>query len=361
MSNHIEKNQNKSTAAVSRLSWTLAICTYNRPDFLIETLKFALAQTRPPVEIVVVDASDNWDDHRDRVIREFADHWSRVALVYEPATVRSLTFQRNQAMNLATSDIVFSIDDDIYLFADAADKIMRIYEADPEHKLAMVAGQFTADAPGVEAQTEDHATTPPTLVEKLRAWVQNQLTLDGHFVPYGEEVDRGQLSQRVQAAGGTPGGLINGGRTTVRREMAVETGWSELLRYYSTHEDSDFSYRMSHMGRLAHATQAGFFHADGNEMTRGRYLVNLIRVRNLVALHVIHSQNRWRSAFRLSSSFLKFAALYTAIDPIQKRFSFPTARAYLYGLVQVPFVLFWPFKDFPVWYTGLQEKMYNKR
>lgn len=85
------------------LNWTLAICTYNRPHFLVETLRHALGQTRPPAEVVVVDASDDWEDTREAMVAEFERHWDEVRLVYVPAEVRSLTFQRNQALRLATS------------------------------------------------------------------------------------------------------------------------------------------------------------------------------------------------------------------------------------------------------------------
>lgn len=352
----------KTTSSQPRQqTWTLSICTYNRPQFLIQTLGFALSQSRPPAEIVVVDASDDWASHRDLVTKKFADRWHHVRLVFVAAKVRSLTFQRNQAVHLATSDIVFSLDDDIYLFEDAADRIMRIYEADSDCEVAMVAGHFTPGAPGGKVFEERQVTIRPTLGRQLRHWVENQLTLDGHFVSYGDSVDRSPLPAPIRAAGASVGGLINGGRTTARRVWASEAGWSELLRYYATHEDSDFSYRMSQRGRLVHATGAGFFHADGNESTASRYRINLIRVRNLMALHAIHSQNRLRSALRLTLSFIKFAVLYTLIDPAQKRFSLPTVRAYLYGLVQIPVFMFWPFKDFSDWYTKLQEKMYGTR
>ncbi|MEO0931708.1 MAG: glycosyltransferase family A protein, partial [Pseudomonadota bacterium] len=129
------------------LSWTLTICTYNRPHFLIETLRHAVAQTRCPAEIVVVDASDAWEEHKAKVEDTFSADWQDIRLVYKPATVRSLTFQRNQALRLATSDIVFSLDDDIYLFPDAAQRVMDVYQADTRQEIAMVAGNFTPGPP----------------------------------------------------------------------------------------------------------------------------------------------------------------------------------------------------------------------
>ena len=348
------------------LNWTLAICTYNRPHFLVETLRHALGQTRPPAEVVVVDASDDWEDTREAMVAEFERHWDEVRLVYVPAEVRSLTFQRNQALRLATSDVVFSLDDDIYLYPDAAEIVMEVYEADTRREIAMVTGRFM---PGPYDAKRKRSPRPARRGgsgaklrgTKLRKWVEKQLALGSHFVPYDDPVDMGPVPESVEHLNVFPCRLVNGGRTPFRRELAEESGWTELLRYYATHEDSDFSYRMSQLGRLLVAPDAGFFHADGNDSKVGRFRVNTIRVRNLLALHAVHSPNRVRSALRCGASFAKFMSLYVAIDAAQKRLSLPTARAYAYGIAQIPVFLFFPFQDFEGWYTDLQERMYGDR
>lgn len=343
------------------LTWTLTICTYNRPHFLVETLRCALGQTRRPAEVVVVDASDTWEEHRDQMLEEFAAEWETVTLVYVPADVRSLTFQRNQALRLATSDIVFSLDDDIYLYPDAAEKVMAVYEADTDSEIAMVTGRF-ADGPYQTSGKAKHVQAgEPVGRSKLREWFETQLTLDSHFVPYADPVDMGPVPASVRHLNVHPSGLVNGGRTTFRRVFAMDSGWTELLRYYATHEDSDFSYRLSRFGRLVVAPDAGFFHADGNDSTASRFRINTIRVRNLLALHAVHSSNHIRSALRCFGSFTKFAGLYLIIDAAQKRFSFPTVRAYAYGIAQIPVFLFLPMKNFQQWYTELQERMYGNR
>ena len=343
------------------LNWTLTICTYNRPHFLVETLRCALNQTRLPAEVVVVDASDAWEDHRDQMQDTFASDWENIRLVYVPADVRSLTFQRNQALRLATSDIVFSLDDDIYLYPDAAEIVMRVYEADTDEEIAMVAGQFTPGPHDPETPRVFPHALAVTPRPKLREWLESHLTLDSHFVPYADPVDMGPVPGTVQHLNVFPSGLVNGGRTTFRRKFAIDSGWTELLRYYATHEDSDFSYRMSRFGRLVVAPDAGFFHADGNDSKASRFRINTIRVRNLLALHAVHSPNRLRSALRCAASFAKFMGLYLAIDAAQKRISFPTARAYAYGLAQIPVFLFFPIKNFRKWYTEMQERMYGTR
>lgn len=345
------------------LSWTLAICTYNRPQHLLPTLGFVATQQRLPLEVVVIDASDDWATTREQVLKVYPELWEKVRLRYEPAKVRSLTAQRNQALSIAEGDIVFSLDDDIHLFPDTAQRIMNAYEADAAEDISMIAAFFVEPGPGAIGAT---ATTDPDLPlqksgpkHRVEEWLRSQLSLDKHFVPYWDPLPDAPLQNRAMSKGLMAGGLVNGGRTTFRRKFAVESGWSEILRYYATHEDSDFSYRMSQKGRLAVMPEARLFHADGNEGIYRRYRVNMIRVRNLMALHRVYSNNRLRSSLRLAASFLFFAGLYAIIDPMQKRFSLPTMRAYLAGVVQIPWLLYKPSRDFKAWYVALQERMYR--
>jgi hypothetical protein len=235
---------------------------------------------------------------------------------------------------------------------------------DADEEIAMIGGFFSEGPPEANepaAGSDDAAVGQGGMLAGLRRKLEAQLSLDSHFVPYGVPVDRSAPPASVGSFRVHAAGLINGGRTTFRRRFGVESRWSELLKYYATHEDSDFSYRMSRFGRLLTAPDAKLFHADGNERAYKRFRVNLIRVRNLMALHRIHSENRTRSAFRLARSFLFFMGLYLLIDAAQKRFSFPVLRAYGWGLLQIPVFLFYPFRDFRAWYLALQEKMYRTR
>ena len=352
-------------SSVNPLSWTLAICTYNRPQHLLPTLGFVATQQRLPLEVVVVDASDDWESTHKQVKETYPDLWEKVDLRYVPADVRSLTAQRNQALHLAQGDIVFSLDDDIHLFPDTAERIMAAYEADTAEDISMIAAFFVEPGPGgadvalaAEPNTED-VVVKRGLKQRLEDWMRAQFSLDKHFVPYWAPISQEALPEQSTSPGLMAGGLVNGGRTTFRRKFALQSGWSEILRYYATHEDSDFSYRMSQMGRLAVMPEARLFHADGNERIYQRYRVNLIRVRNLIALHRVHSDNRLRSALRLAGSFAFFAGLYGLIDPLQRRFSFPTTRAYLGGIAQIPWLLYRPSRDFKAWYVELQERMYR--
>jgi hypothetical protein len=58
---------------------------------------------------------------------------------YERARARGLPSQRNQAIALATCDVLFLIDDDSFMYQDCAHEVMKIYEADVRRCVAGVA------------------------------------------------------------------------------------------------------------------------------------------------------------------------------------------------------------------------------
>ena len=351
----------------SELSWGLTVCTYNRPQFLTECIKYALKQTRLPNEIVIVDASDFWEETYNTIKTTHAEAWNKINLVYQPATVRSLPHQRNQALSLSQSDIIFSLDDDIYMFEDTAEVIMQGYESDENEEVAMIGAHFVEAHPNTVDQSTygkdiiSSVVPSMSLSQKIKQSLEDQLTLAKHFVAYDKPIGHDKKLSKLESLGIIPGDLINGGRTTFRRRFANKVGWSNFIRYYATHEDSDFSYRMSSQGGLYVAPLARLFHADGNERPFKRFKVNLIRVSNLMALHRVHSPNKLKSSWRLLCAFLKYICLYLIIDLLQKRFSFPVVRAYLTGIILIPFYMFFPFKDFSSWYVDWQEKMYNQR
>ena len=125
-------------------SWSLCIATLNRHDVLLSALGNALRQTRPPGQIVIVDASDTWQDTK-QAVEEMTAGSAQIELCYVPAEERSSATQRNQGISLCTQDIVFMLDDDSFMHPTCAEELLRIYEADPDAALAGVAAALVGE------------------------------------------------------------------------------------------------------------------------------------------------------------------------------------------------------------------------
>src|ERR1700757_4971541 len=67
------------------LTWALVVATYMREDLLPRCLRLGAAQTRPPLEIVIVDSSPGWESTRERVLREIAPLWPGIRWHYVEA------------------------------------------------------------------------------------------------------------------------------------------------------------------------------------------------------------------------------------------------------------------------------------
>jgi hypothetical protein len=77
------------------LTWSLIIATLNRRDVLIDSLKFNLKQSRSALQLIIVDASQDWQTTHDAIIKNFSEAIETIELLYIPSDEVSLTRQRN--------------------------------------------------------------------------------------------------------------------------------------------------------------------------------------------------------------------------------------------------------------------------
>lgn len=95
---------------------TVAIPTYNRADFLRQTLEGIGAQhfPRDHFEVLVID--NNSTDHTRAVVAEFAGAHPEPRYLHEPQ--QGLDYARNRAINEARGEIILFGDDDILVRPD---------------------------------------------------------------------------------------------------------------------------------------------------------------------------------------------------------------------------------------------------
>ena len=104
---------------------SVAVITYERPDYLERCLTHLAALRTPPLEVIVVDSSDS--DTSARLVRErFPD----VRYLVNTAGPNTMATARNLAFQIARGDVVAFIDDDAYAEETWLDHLLPHY-ADP--------------------------------------------------------------------------------------------------------------------------------------------------------------------------------------------------------------------------------------
>jgi GT2 family glycosyltransferase len=89
---------------------SVVICTRDRPESLLKTLRDVAALNYDPFEVVVVDNAPSSDETQNAVAREFGDD-PRFRYVREPRP--GLSCARNRGLTEATADLVAFTDDDV--------------------------------------------------------------------------------------------------------------------------------------------------------------------------------------------------------------------------------------------------------
>jgi GT2 family glycosyltransferase len=101
---------------------SVAVVTYQRPDFVARCLDHLLAQTVTPVEIVVVDSSD--DDQTERLVR---DRYPGVAYEVCPEGRGATATARNISYRMTTGEILAFVDDDAFAEPDWLEHLLPPY------------------------------------------------------------------------------------------------------------------------------------------------------------------------------------------------------------------------------------------
>lgn len=206
----------------------------------------ALTQSRPPDEVIVVDASPEWDETRNEIIALAAASARAVRLEYVPAKRAALTVQCNQAIDMCTADVVFLIDDDSLMFPDCAEEVMRVYEADKSLAVLGVSPLHASRHPqfrevaAIETRT---TTTMPAPTATLRSRVKALLRVEStRFLPYEDESPRFEVPLEVAASNVGQIHVMPGYAMTFRRYVFALERFCEQLNRYTSGEVQDLSH-----------------------------------------------------------------------------------------------------------------------
>lgn len=352
----------------AHLSWALCVSTLNRIDMLEHCVACALRQTRAPRQIVVVDASTDWQGNRDR-IEAVVD--GRVPLTYLPAPERSLTVQRNTAIAATDADICMLIDDDSLMHDDCAETLMRIYEADTEGMILGIAG---VDGPSPldmdnVARKEGSGTSGRAGAitrSRIGAFLWKHLFLMNRaatFVPYagpfGSSVPEWAAPRGFDLH---PVIQLPGCQMTARRSALLREPFEPAFRSYCPGEDFDISYRLSRIGAICAAPAARIYHHEVATSRIRREQELVLSVCNAAYLLRKHSPDLGRDRRRWAVLMSRRLLAELLKDGLSRRWRFPQLRAARRAMAISRKIMAFPDRDgLAAWYVAVQEDILKRR
>lgn len=224
------------------LTISVIVPTKNRPALLGRIVEQLVAQTAPVAELIVVDQSD--DDGGRRIVdaavaRVPETRRPHVRYVWDPR-IDGAAAARNVGLDLARSDVVACVDDDMVPEPHVLERLLAHYEREPT--LGAVSPVITN-------------YVPPARRHRLFARLFYRGPFHDDRQPVYWSWDRERASSLV------PVRILNGGLLTVRRAVLGPVRFDRRYRGASIGEDVDLSCSLTTRGaRLAIAVDARVVH-----------------------------------------------------------------------------------------------------
>jgi GT2 family glycosyltransferase len=345
-------------------AWALVISTHRRREALMLCLQAALAQTRPPAEVIIVDASPDWHETRQQVLDEIAPLSPQARWEYVQAKRPSLPSQRNQGIALATAPILFMIDDDSLMYPDCAEEILKVYAADTDQRIAGVGAAEVAAPPGTDADFGDaHTEQPaPWALQRLRnalRWNVAQFFDRGpnSFLPYDGKWPDAAIPQSCAHLDLAPARALNGFRMTFRRQAIAPGGFVDWFVGYAPLEDMDGSHRASRHGMLVNSNRARLCHLTFRGGRPTHYSAAAQWVMSGAVLHTVFASNRPAMARAWRQRVNRFLLLELAKDLAKGRLSLPGFRGILHGSRHLRQIYSMTPDQLEQWYPRVQKSL----
>jgi len=218
-------------------SSSFIIATRNRPDELVVTVKSLVEQTVLPRELCIVDSSEETPARAD--IEELCDKVG-LPLDYHHPAPKGLTIQRNVGIDRVGGDILFFIDDDVYLAPDCHEEILREYD------------QWGPELGGVRATNPDPARPPMISI----LW-RKLFGIGGWWPEASGRMRPGFWVEGISdSAGVRKVEYMTGWFMSFRREVLEHERFDEALSGYAHKEDVDMTYRVSRRYTLVQTPKA---------------------------------------------------------------------------------------------------------
>ncbi|WOI56897.1 glycosyltransferase family A protein [Palleronia sp. LCG004] len=351
-------------------SWALCIATINRLEALKHCVRLALDQTHPPAEIVICDASDDWEANRDAILQVCGTP-SGTDIAYLKAEKKSSAFQRNQCIARASAELLFLIDDDSFMHPDCAERIAEIYRADGNGMVAAVGAAPSGEDPrkvrdGARKVTGHGETGQHGKAGSRNAivdWIWKHVLLmrgEGFFVFYdaGIGVERGSGQPIAETYDRKH---ISGWSLTVRREVAQKEMFDAHLLAYCPLEDADATHRYRRHGILLGSNLGRIYHMNAASGRMKRRQIAELQVSNMAYFIRRSSESLGEDRGKFSLLMSRRILAEFLKDGLSRRFDFPQARGVIAGIRRSRTIFRQGSDGLGPWYEGVQKGILARR
>lgn len=356
------------TGTPAALSWALVVATYRRHDVLRRCLRQAVGQTRPPRQIIVIDASPDWEQQRSRLLSAFEQEGGDIQWLYLPAEVASLPAQRNQGIDRAEADVVFLIDDDSLMAPDCAEQVMRVYEADAAGRCVGVCATLMPDPPDERGANEGDRSSDAAgakaagrgagrkgTLGRFKKRVRGWFGMEDFLEPY-EPFDPPTLPEALRVLGAHPVKSFHGCRMTFRRDAVAAVRFDAALVRYAYLEDVDLCYRVRRRGTLVVAPGARLCHLEASSGRLPLEVSTTLGLTNAAFLHRRHAG--WDPGLRRYRSKAWRRSLFMlARDLRDGHWRLPQVRGCLRAIPVIRRLAELPAEELVPWYQRYQRQL----
>lgn len=265
------------------MNFSLIICTYMRPEPLLNLLKSVEKQTIYPNEILIVDGSTNVETQS--VLSNNKFNGLKYFLVAEKD--RGLTKQRNLGISNVNpeAEIVCFLDDDTILEQDYFEHLLSTYQSFPE---ALGVGGYICNEIKWEKISKDYKAKNDEFYfdgwkrkDGSRFVLRKRLLLDSDRPPgfspsfsHGRSVSFLPPSDKIYQTE-----QLMGGVSSFKKTVFEEFLFSTYFEGYGLYEDADFTLRLAKKGKLYLNTAAKLhhFHAESGRPNQYKYGKMVVR------------------------------------------------------------------------------------